>query len=100
MPSRTVLGMAIAGVAVWFGDPCGPFAASSDGSAYDEFSAGVMGGFGLLYLAGGIPAAIWRKRKLAWLIVVLTFLVATVGAIAVVATAAPAGTYCDLGGGY
>ena len=94
-----LIGMGVAGVAVWFADPCSPFAASSEGTAYTDFADGVMGGFGILYVAASIPLAIWRRRKIAWLIVALAFLAATVGAVAVLLTAAPGGTFCDLGGG-
>ena len=94
-----VVGMTVAGVGVWMADPCSPFAASSEGTAYTGFADSVMGGFGMLYLAASIPLAIWRRRTVAWLIVVVAFLASVVGAVAVLLTAAPGGTFCDLGGG-
>lgn len=92
-----LIAMGLTELVLGFNDPCGPFAASSQSTPYTDFSDSVRGGFGFLYLAGSIPLAIWRRRKIAWLVVVLTFLVVTAGAIAVVAGEAPAGTYCDLG---
>ena len=94
-----LIGMGVAGVGVFFADPCSPFAASSEGTAYTDFADTVMGGFGMLYVAASVPLAIWRKRKIAWLIVALAFLASAVGAVAVLLTAAPGGTFCDLGGG-
>lgn len=95
-----LVGMMVTGVGVWFADPCSPFAASSAATAYTDFSDTVIFGFGCLYLAASVPLAIWRKRKIAWLIVVVAFLATTIGAVAVLLTAAPGGTFCDLGDGH
>lgn len=94
-----LVGLGCAALGQGFLDPCSPFCASVDGSPYADFADTVMGAFGLLYLAGSVPLLIWRRRRIAWLVPVATFLATTVGAIAVLVAFAPAGTFCDCGTG-
>lgn len=89
--------MGIAGIAVWFFDPCGPFYPSSADSPYVDATDTAMG-FGMFgYLAALIPMWFLRKRAIVWWIPPLVAVAVTVLAIWMIAGAVenPANT-CDI----
>ena len=95
-----LIGLGIAGIAVLFGDPCGPFYPSSSDSPYTEATDAIMGLGGIAYLLASIPLAMLRERRIVWLISPLAAVLVTVGAVALIVMAADnPGNTCDITGG-